>query len=91
MFRSKPRLSSTLWQSFPVRENTVEPTLYLMMTDNWIELTLRYVVEAHRRRQVKNQLHHELLQRFESESNITVASATVEIVAFPPLRKEEVA
>ncbi|MDY7076872.1 MAG: mechanosensitive ion channel [Chloroflexota bacterium] len=78
-----------LTQSYPVRESTVESTLYIVITDNWIEMTLRYVVESRQRRQVKNQLHLELLKRFESEPNITVASATVEIVGFPPLRKEE--
>jgi small-conductance mechanosensitive channel len=78
----------SLRDAYPVHEATVEPTLYLVMTDNWIELTLRYVVEAQARRQVKAQLHHELLQHFESESGITVASATFEIVGFPPLKSD---
>jgi small-conductance mechanosensitive channel len=74
-----------LAERYPVQETEIEPTLYAVMTDNWIELTLRYVVEAQRRRQVKAQLHRELLHRFESEADITVASATFEIVGFPPL------
>ena len=78
----------SLGDAYPVHEATVEPTLYLVMTDNWIELTLRYVVEAQARRQVKAQLHHELLQHFESEAEITVASATFEIVGFPPLKSD---
>jgi small-conductance mechanosensitive channel len=73
---------------YPVQATTVEPTLYIIMTDNWIEITLRYVVEPRERRQVKAQLHHELLQHFQSEPNITVASATFEIVGFPPLRND---
>ena len=56
------------------------------MTDNWVELTLRYIVDARERRKVKGQLHLELLQHFETEENITIASMTVEIVGFPPLR-----
>jgi small-conductance mechanosensitive channel len=78
----------SLRDAYPVHKATVEPTLYLVMTDNWIELTLRYVVEAQARRQVKTQLHHELLQHFESEAEITVASATFEIVGFPPLKSD---
>jgi len=62
--------------------------LYVVMTDNWIEMTLRYVVEAWQRREVKGQLHHELLQCFEAEADITVASATFEIVGFPPLKSD---
>jgi hypothetical protein len=77
-----------LMEHYPVHEATVEPMLYIVMTDNWIEMTLRYVVEAHARRQVKGQLHHELLNHFGLEPDITVASATVEIVGFPPLRSE---
>jgi small-conductance mechanosensitive channel len=78
----------SLRNTYPVHKATVEPTLYLVMTDNWIELTLRYVVEAQARRQVKAQLHRELLQHFESEAGITVASATFEIVGFPPLKSD---
>jgi small-conductance mechanosensitive channel len=74
-----------LAQHYPVREATVEPTLYIVMTDNWIELTLRYVVEARERREVKGELHHQLLQHFGAEDDITVASVTMEIVGFPPL------
>jgi small-conductance mechanosensitive channel len=77
-----------LMARYPVHEITVEPTLYIVMTDNWIEMTLRYIVEAEERRRVKGQLHHELLRHFESEANVTVASATFEIVGFPPLKSD---
>ena len=71
---------------YPLQQTKVEPTIYLTMTDNWIEITLRYVVDARKRREVKGQLHQELLQHFEAEADITVASMTIEIVGFPPLR-----
>lgn len=75
-----------MMQRYSVHATTVEPTLYVKMTDNWIEMTLRYIVEAWERRKVTGQLHHELLQHFESEADITVASMTIEIVGFPPLK-----
>jgi small-conductance mechanosensitive channel len=78
----------SLVKRYPVHEATVEPALYVVMTDNWIEMTLRYVVDARERRKVKGQLHHELLQCFESEADITVASVTMEIVGFPALKSE---
>jgi small-conductance mechanosensitive channel len=77
---------SAMMEHYPVCETTVEPTLYVLMTDNWIEMTLRYVVEARERRWVKGQLHRELLQHFESTTDITVASMTMEIVGFPSLQ-----
>ena len=61
----------------------VEPTLYIVMTDNWVEMTLRYVVETRARRQVKAELHRELLEHFGQTPSITIASATFEIVGFP--------
>ena len=73
---------------YPLQHTQVEPTIYLAMTDNWIELTLRYIVDARQRRPVKAQLHRELLQHFQAEEDITVASMTVEIVGFPPLSGE---
>jgi small-conductance mechanosensitive channel len=76
-----------LMTRYPVHEQSVQPKLYVLMTDNWIELTLRYVVGARERRKVTAQLHHELLQHFQNEAEITVASATFEIVGFPPLKR----
>jgi small-conductance mechanosensitive channel len=80
---------SDMMQRYPVLPDTpVEPTLYTVMTDNWIEMTLRYVVDARERRTVKGQLHRELLQHFEAEPDITVASVTLEVVGFPPLKSD---
>jgi small-conductance mechanosensitive channel len=76
----------TMVDRYLVHDTPVEPSLYIVMTDNWIEMTLRYVVEARERRRVKGELHQELLQHFESEAEITVASATFEIVGFPLLK-----
>jgi hypothetical protein len=59
------------------------------MTDNWIELTLRFLVDAQERRGVKDRLHRELLQNFQVDENIEVASTTIEIVGFPRLQVEQ--
>ncbi len=66
----------------------VEPILYVVMTDNWVELTMRYVVEARNRRLVKAQLFQELLNHFEAEPELSVASSTYDIVGFPPIHGE---
>jgi hypothetical protein len=77
---------SKLIDRFPLKETKVEPSVYFTMTDNWIEITLRFIVDAKERRKVKAKLFRKLLQCFEAEENITVASATIDIVAFPPLK-----
>ena len=68
---------------FPLKQTKVEPTIYFVITDNWIEITLRFVMDAQEGRKVKAQLNRELLQQFEEEKNITIASATFDIVGFP--------
>ena len=70
-----------------LREVPVEPSLYIMMTDNWIELTLRYIVEARNRRSVKGDIHGELLKCFDQEPGIRVASVTIDVVGFPHLKR----
>ena len=80
---------SRMIDRYPLKETKVEPTLYLAMTDNWIELTLRFVVDAQERRRVKDRLHQELLQHFQAEEKITVASTTIEIVGFPTLQVDQ--
>ena len=79
-----------LRESYPIQETPVAPMIYLTLTDNWIAMTLRYVVEPGSRRAVQGRIHRQLLQRFESEPDITVASTTVEIVGVPTLRGEVV-
>ncbi len=74
-----------LMKHYPVYEETVAPQVYVVMTDNWVEMSLRYVVEARERRRMAGELHDDLLRHFEDEPDITVASATFEIVGFPPL------
>jgi small-conductance mechanosensitive channel len=70
---------------YPLQQTQVEPALYLAMTDNWIQVALRYIVPPRQRRTVKAQLHHELLQHFEKEPTIQIASATFEVVGLPDL------
>jgi hypothetical protein len=84
--QAQAELSEMMQRYLALHDAPVEPMLYIVMTDNWIEMTLRYVVEAWKRREIKGQLHRELLQHFGSEPDITVASATFEIVGFPPLK-----
>jgi small-conductance mechanosensitive channel len=87
--QARQTLDETMLRYPSLQESSIQPKLYLVMTDNWIEVTLRYVVDPHERRIVKNQLHSELLQDFEREPDITVASATFEIVGFPPIKQSK--
>ncbi len=62
-----------------------EPKVYYRITDNWLELTVRFIVGEHKIREVKNNISRDMLRDFDA-NNIGIASATYDIVGFPPLR-----
>jgi len=53
----------------------VEPKVYLVMTDNWLELTVRFVTEARGVRDVKDTMSRQILSALD-EAGIGLASAT---------------
>jgi small-conductance mechanosensitive channel len=67
----------------------VDPRVYYRLTDNWLEMTVRFVVKEHGIREVKDRISRDLLDAFD-EAGIGIASATFEIVGLPKLQVEEV-
>lgn len=68
-------------------EPDVRPRVYLRMTDNWLELAVRFLARQHGVRDLKDAMTRDLLRGL-AEAGIEIASATYEIVAVPPLRVE---
>jgi small-conductance mechanosensitive channel len=65
-------------------EENPGPRVYWRLTDNWLELTLRFVVRDHGVRGVKDAISREVIQNLKA-AGIGVASATYEIVGVPEL------
>jgi small-conductance mechanosensitive channel len=63
----------------------LRPRVYYRLTDNWLELTARFVVEEQGIREVKDAISRDILDDF-SDAGIGIASATFEIVGLPPVR-----
>lgn len=61
------------------------PKVYQRMTDNWLELSVRWLTRSRGVREVKDRMTREILPSLE-QRGIAVASATFEIVGLPPLR-----
>jgi small-conductance mechanosensitive channel len=61
------------------------PRVFYRLTDNWLELTVRFVVRDHGTRAVKDTIARALMTKFD-EAGIEIASATYEVVGVPPLR-----
>lgn len=64
---------------------SVQPRVYWRITDNWLEMTVRFLSGERGTRELKDAMTREILQRFD-EAGIGIASATQEIVGVPPLR-----
>lgn len=76
-------------EKYLIHPSDVEEKIYTRITDNWIDMLLRYVVDPRQRRKVSNSLNEKILAAFNREKDIKIASATFEIVGFPPVRIEK--
>ena len=65
------------------------PRVYMRLTDNWVELTVRLLVPDHGIRGIKDAMAREVIAGLD-DAGIGIASATSEIVGFPTLRVERV-
>ena len=68
-----------------VSQNHVAANRDVRITDNWLELSLRFIVDDHKSRAVRDQIAREILEEFD-KAGIGIASTTIDIVALPPLR-----
>ena len=63
----------------------LKPRVYYRLTDNWLELTVRFVVGEHGIREVKDAISRDLLAGLD-QAGIGIASGTYDIVGLPPIR-----
>lgn len=77
---------SEMVKTYQIEDASTEPMVALVVNDNWIEFTLRYVVDYKRRRAVKSLLFQRILETVDaSQGRIGIASATFHLVEAPPL------
>ena len=71
-------------KTYLVEDAMVEPMVSMIANDNWIEFTLRYVVDFKRRRATKDRLFTRLHEEIEaSNGRVAIASATFHLVETP--------
>ena len=68
-----------------VQMTDLSPKVYYRITDNWLELSVRFVVKEHGIRDMKDVMSRDILKAFD-QAGIGIASATYDIVGFPPIR-----
>ena len=74
-----------LQRRYMMESADVKPRVYWRITDNWLEMTVRFIVRDHGVRDVKDQMSREILTAFD-EAGIGIASATYDIVGMPPIQ-----
>jgi small-conductance mechanosensitive channel len=76
-----------LKERFFIEPDQVHPRVFLRITDNWVELAVRFLCKTHDIRSLKDRISREILNNLEA-ANIGIASGTYEIVGVPPIRVE---
>ena len=66
-------------EKYYLPKRDIEPAVYVRITDNWILLSVRYVTYVRERRILYARLNRLILEAFEQEPEIVVASATMDI------------
>jgi small-conductance mechanosensitive channel len=82
--------SKQAWQDFALRyrveDAKLEPQVTMSFDANWIEFTLRYVVEYKARRSTKDKLFSSILADFDAtEGKVQIASSSFQLSEIPPL------
>jgi small-conductance mechanosensitive channel len=66
---------------FLLDEESVTPMVTMTANDNWVEFTLRYVVDYKQRRQVKDQMFRRILEEISTATDrAQVASTTLQLI-----------
>ena len=79
-----------LQRKYRLEEACTEPMVSLVANDNWVEFTLRYVVEYKKRRSTKTELFTHILTQIEATNGeVSFASATFELVETQAFNKNK--
>ena len=63
----------------------MEPRVYWRITDDWLELTVRFLTQERGSREVKDAMSRQILKAFDA-AGIRIASRTQNIVGLPTVR-----
>jgi len=83
--RLDPALVDRLEHRYRVARADFAPTVYWRLTDNWVELTVRFLTGDHGTRDIKDAMSREVIARLD-EARIGIASTTFEVTGLPPIR-----
>jgi len=85
------RQAKNAWQEmvdkYMIEDARVEPMVTIQVTDNWMEFTVRYIVDYRKRRSTKDLLFTRIIEEIDkTEDRVGIASTTLQLVDLPELR-----
>lgn len=72
----------TMRSRFALADASVEPAVYWRITDNWLEMSVRFLVPHRGVREIKDRMSRDILAGLDA-AGIGIASATYDIVGIP--------
>lgn len=81
---AEPELEQ-LTRHFFIERSEIGPRVYMRLTDNWIELAVRFLCRTHHIRRLKDQISREIIDGLDAVG-IGIASSTYDIVGLPPVQ-----
>ena len=71
-------------ERYYIENAKLEPTLAVGLTDNWVELNLRYITDYKLRRATKHRIFEQIRQSIlETDGKVTLASQTLQLLKIP--------
>lgn len=74
-----------LEDQFSIVSADLTPKVYVRLTDNWVELSVRFICRDHDIRGLKDRMSREIKAKL-SAAGIGIASSTYDIVGMPPIK-----
>ncbi len=70
---------------FFLKRTELAPRVYWRITDNWLEMSVRFIVHEHGIRELKDAMSREIMAAL-NETGIAIASTTFAVTGLPPVR-----
>jgi small-conductance mechanosensitive channel len=76
-------------KKYKIEDESVEPMVTMIANDNWMEFTLRYVIDYKKRRSTKDRIFTRIIEELgKTEGRVAIASTSTDIslVRTPPFK-----
>lgn len=73
-----------LERKYFIKAAQLAPKVYFRITDNWLEMTVRFICRSYDIRDLKDAISRQIVNEFRA-AGITIASQTFDVVGIPPV------